>query len=136
MTANHHSLSSHEESLEKVNNPLTKANKENTSLDDRLQEVTNSLQGKENQANRLGKIKIRLKSSLQGSQEESENQIRQHGGLEQAKPVHTAQKEPNPAKSDGAATAWDHSGGANRKEYGKKEESLIFMIVNQARKLR
>ena len=47
LTANHHSLSSHVESLEKVNNALTKAKKEKTSLRDRLQEATNSLQGEE-----------------------------------------------------------------------------------------
>ena len=51
LTANHHNLSSHVESLEKVNNALTKANKEKTSLGDCLQEVTNSLQDEEDQAN-------------------------------------------------------------------------------------
>ena len=67
MSANHHSLSSHVESQEKVNDALTKANKEKISLGDCLQEVTNSFQGEENQANQLGKIKIRLRTSLQVS---------------------------------------------------------------------
>ena len=65
-------------------------------------EVTNSLQGEEDQANRLDKIKIRLKTSLQESQEENENQKGQQ--VEKAKPGNTAQKKPNPAKSDSDAT--------------------------------
>ena len=82
MSANHHSLSSHVETVEKVNDALTKANKEKTSLGNRLQEVTNSLPGEEDQANRLGKIKIRCETSLEKSQEKSENQKRQHAEVE------------------------------------------------------
>ena len=117
LTANYHSLSSHVESLEKVNIALTKANNEKTSLGGRLQEVTHSLQGREDQANRLGKIKIRLKTSLQRSQEESENQKGQHVEVEKTKPVDTAQKEPNPANSDGDAT-----GTTLEKQTGKNME--------------
>ena len=47
LTANRPSLSRHVESLEKVNDALTKANKEKTSLGDRLQEVINTLQSEE-----------------------------------------------------------------------------------------
>ena len=117
LTANHHSLSNHVESLEKVNDALTKVNKEKTSLGNHLQEVTNSLQGEEDQANQLGKIKIRFETSLQESQEESESQKGQHVEVEKAEPGDTAQKEPNPAKSDGDAT-----GTTLEEQTGKKME--------------
>ena len=52
----------------------------------------------------MDKIKIRLETSLQVSQEESENQKWPHAEVEKAQPVDTAQKEPNPAKSDSDAT--------------------------------
>ena len=51
LPANHYSVSSHVGSLENVNDALTKGNKEKTSLGDRLQEVTNSLWGEEDQGN-------------------------------------------------------------------------------------
>ena len=50
--------------LEKVNDALTKTAKEKASLKERFNEVSNSLATEEDKANRLGKVKVKLESTL------------------------------------------------------------------------
>lgn len=71
--------------LEKVNDSFSKLTKEKLSLEDKLNEVTNSLQTEEDKASRLGKIKTKLEASLQEAQDEIEKEKKTSNDLDKAK---------------------------------------------------
>ena len=117
MTANHYSLTMQPCRKAGIGHQCSdNSQQKNTSLGDRLQEATNS-QVEEDQTNRLSKIKIMLENSLQESQEKSENEKGQHAEVEKTKPWDTAQKKPNPLKSDS-----DTKGITLEDQTGKKME--------------